>query len=210
MATNSLPALLAEIEDLHTYEDAELLLPKVEHEFASLQNMARGLDVEIVRCTQTLKVIKNEKQSSILGKLFKSTNKEEAELSAQLNEYRQKRENLHSSLQCLQDFLDYTPHSPFEREYILKELRLRKKALQEQRREITHVPNGPRLMRVQSPAIPAGVDPAAYERRKARYFRETERLPGEDASQALARQLAQVEQAMNWVEKFPANEMLPA
>lgn len=210
MTANFPPNLLTELDDLHTYEDAEALLPDVEQELEGLKRLTRGLDVEIVRVTQALKALKNERRSGVLGKLFKGSNKEEAEFSAQIEEYRRQREDIHTSLRRLQDVFDFTPRSPLERECILKELRLRKKALQENRREITHVTNGPRLMRVQTPALPAGVDPLAYERRKARYVREAERLPGEDADQALARQLAQVEQALLWAEKFPAEEGLPA
>lgn len=210
MTPNSLPDLLTELDDLHTYEDAEALLPEVEQELEGLKRLTRGLDVEIVRVTQALKVLKSERRSGVLGKLFKGSSKEEAELNAQLDEYRREREEVRASLNRLQDVFDFTPRSPLERECILKELRLRKKALQEHRREITHVTHGPRLMRVQTPALPAGVDPVAYERRKARYARDSERLPGEDAEQALARQLAQVDQALLWAEKFPAEESLPA
>lgn len=208
MTTTALQSLLIEIEDLNTYEDAEALLPEVKRELEELQSLTRGLDIEVLRATQALKALKNEHRSGVLGKLFKGANKEEAELSAQVEEYRHKREEVHASLRRLQDALDYTPRSPQERECILMELRLRKKALQEHRREITHVTHGPR-MRVQRIALPPGVDPAAYERRKARYAREAERQPGETAEQALARQLAQVEQGLLWAEKFPATESLP-
>jgi hypothetical protein len=103
--------------------------------------------------------------------------------------------------------VDYTPHSPLERDCIIRELRLRKKGLQEQRREITQVAYGPRLRRTESVALPAGVDPVAFERRRARYARESERLPGEDAESTLHRQRTQVESALQWVEAFP--ETLP-
>lgn len=205
MDTIALPSLLTEIEGLNTYEGAEALLPEVKRELEHLQSLTRGLDVEVLRTTQALKALRNESRSGVLGKLFKGSKKEEAELSAQVEEYRRTREEVHASLRRLQDVLDFTPRSPQERDCILMELRLRKKALLEHRREITHVTHGPR-MRVQTPALPPGVDAAAYERRKARYAREAERLPGETAEQALARQLAQVEEALLWAEKFPTEE----
>ena len=203
--STSLANLLTEIEDLHSYESAEALLPQVKSELEHLQSLVRALDVEVLQASQALKIFKTEKRSGVLGKLFNG--KEETVLSAKVEEVRSQREALHASLQRLQDVVDYTPRTPLERDCILKELRLRKKGLQEQRREITQVAYGPRLRRTESVALPEGVDPVAFERRKARYAREGERLPGEDAEAALHRQRAQVESALQWVEQFP--ETLP-
>ncbi|MBN8582947.1 MAG: hypothetical protein J0L96_19940 [Anaerolineae bacterium] len=203
--STSLANLLTEIEDLHSYESAEALLPQVKSELEHLQSLVRALDVEVLQASQALKIFKTEKRSGVLGKLFNG--KEETVLSAKVEEVRSQREALHASLQRLQDVVDYTPRTPLERDCILKELRLRKKGLQEQRREITQVAYGPRLRRTESVALPEGVDPVAFERRKARYAREGERLPGEDVEAALHRQRAQVESALQWVEAFP--ETLP-
>lgn len=206
--STSLPSLLTEIEDLHSYEDAESLLPQVKSELEHLQSLARSLDIDVLKAHQALKIFKNEKRPGMLGKLFNG--KEEANLTAKLDEVRSQREDLHASLRRLQIVADYTPRTPLERDCILRELRLRKKGLQEQRREITQVAYGPRIRRMDSIALPAGVDPLAFERRKARYAREAERLPGEDAEAALHRQLEQVEEAIRWVDHFPADETLPA
>ncbi len=203
--STTLDTLLTEIEDLHSYERAEALLPQVKSELEHLQSLVRALDVEVLQASQALKTYKTEKRSGMFGKLFNS--KEEAELNAKVEEVRSQRESLHASLRRLQDVLDYTPQTPLERDCILRELRLRKKGLQEQRREITQVAYGPRLRRVETVALPEGVNPQAFERRKARYARESERLPGEDDESALHRQLAQVESALQWVEAFP--ETLP-
>jgi len=203
--STSLANLLTEIEDLHSYESAEALLPQVKSELEHLQSLVRALDVEVLQASQALKIFKTEKRSGVLGKLFNG--KEETVLNAKVEEVRSQREALHASLQRLQDVVDYTPRTPLERDCILKELRLRKKGLQEQRREITQVAYGPRLRRTESVALPEGVDPVAFERRKARYAREGERLPGEDVEAALHRQRAQVESALQWVEAFP--ETLP-
>lgn len=205
--STSLTSLLTEIEDLHSYENAASLLPQVKSQVEHLQSLARGLDIEVLRATQALKAFRNEKRSGVLGKLFNS--KEEAELTAKVDEVRTQREEVHTSLRRLQTVLDFTPRSLLERDCILRELRLRKKVLQEQHREITQVAYGPRLRRTESIALPAGVDPLAFERRKARYARESERLPGEDAEAALNRQLEQVEEAIRWVEHFPADVTLP-
>jgi chromosome segregation ATPase len=199
--STSLVNLLIEIEDLHSYERAESLLPQVKSELEHLQSLVRALDVEVLQANQALKTFKTENRSGILGKLF--TSKEETQLQDKLDEVRSQREDLHATLVRLQDVMDYTPHSPLERDCILKELRLRKKGLQEQRREITQVAYGPRLRRTESVSLPAGVDPVAFERRRARYARESERLPGEDAETAPHRQLAQVEAALRWVEAVP-------
>ena len=203
--STTLANLLTEIETLHSYESAEALLPQVKSELEHLQSLVRALDVEVLQASQALKTFKTQKGTGMFGKLFNG--KEEAELSAKVDEVRSQREALHASLQRLQDVVDYTPRTPLERDCILKELRLRKKGLQEQRREITQVAYGPRLRRTESVALPEGVDPVAFERRKARYAREGERLPGEDAEAALHRQRTQVESALQWVEAFP--ETLP-
>lgn len=193
--------LLIEIDLLRSYERVEFLMPQVKSELEHLQSLVRAMDVEVLQANQALKIFKTEHRSGVLGKLFNS--KEENQLQEKLDEVRSQREELHSKLSHLQDIVDYTPHSPLERDCILKELRLRKKNLQEQRREITQVAHGPRLRRTESVALPAGVDPVAFERRRARYAREAERLPGEDAEIALHRQLDQVEAALHWVESFP-------
>lgn len=205
--STTLIRLLSEIEDLHDYESAEVILPQVKSEVEHLQSLARGLDIEVLKATQALKIFKNENRPGMLGKLF--TNKEEAELSAKVDEVRGQREEVQISLRRLQIVMDYTPRSTLERDCILKELRLRKKGLQEQRREITQVAYGPRIRRTENIALPAGADLHAFERRKARYARESERLPGEDAETALHRQLEQVEEAIRWVEHFPADITLP-
>ena len=172
--STTLANLLTEIETLHSYESAEALLPQVKSELDHLQSLVRALDVEVLQASQALKTFKTQKGTGMFGKLFNG--KEEAELSAKVEEVRSQRESLHASLQRLQDVVDYTPRTPLERDCILKELRLRKKGLQEQRREITQVAYGPRLRRTESVALPEGVDPVAFERRKARYAREGERL----------------------------------
>jgi hypothetical protein len=195
---------MIESEVLHSYERVETFLPQVKSELEHLQSLVRALDVEVLQANQALKIFKSENRSGIFGKLFNS--KEETQLQDRLDNVRSQREDLHNTLCRLQDIVDYTPHSPLERDCMLKELRLRKKNLQEQRREITQVVHGPRLRRAETVALPAGVDPVAFERRRARYAREAERLPGEDAESALHRQLAQVESALHWVESFP--EML--
>lgn len=197
----SLTSLLIKIEDLHSYEKAESLLPQVKSELEHLQSLVRALDVEVLQANQALKIFKSENRSGVLGKLF--TSKEETQLQEKLDNVRSQREDLHATLCRLQDVADFTPRSLLERDCILKELRLRKKILQEQRREITQVAYGPRLRRTETVALPAGVDPVTFERRRARYAREAERLPGEDAESALQRQLAQVESALHWVESFP-------
>lgn len=198
-------SLLTEIEDLSTYEGAETFLPRVKIELEHLQSLVRALDVEVLQASQSLKIFKTEKRAGIFGKFFNG--QEEVKLKANLEEARQRREDLHTALQRLQDVLDYTPRAPLERDCILKELRLRKKGLQEQHREITQVAYAPRLRRIETVALPAGVDVVAFERRKARYAREAERQPGENAEAALQRQLTRVKEALNWVEAFP--ETLP-
>ena len=72
---------------------------------------------------QALKTFKTENRSGVLGKLF--TSKEETQLQNKFDEVRSQREDLHATLCRLQDVMDYTPHSPLERDCILKELRLR-------------------------------------------------------------------------------------
>lgn len=201
----SLPALLAEIADLQTYESAERLRPQIESTLDELQRLVRGLDVEGVRAVQALNAYKKDHSSGGLSKFFKSGGKVEAELKGHVDEVQAAREEVRAGVRRLQDALDFTPHSALEREGILKELRLRRKELLERGHRITHVTHGPRLMRAPTP-LALGVEPAAYERRKARYAREAEALPGEGNAQAHARQLAWIDSAITWVERFPAGE----
>ncbi|NWF63681.1 MAG: hypothetical protein HXY38_05175 [Chloroflexi bacterium] len=201
----SLPSLLTELEALNQYEAAAALRPNVEAEIQRLQRLARGLDVEGARAAQALNTYKKEHAAGALRKLFNNGSRAEAELKGHVEEVQRAREEVYAALRRLQDAFDFTPYSELERAGILKELRLRKKALLERGHRITHVAHGPRLNQ-NLHALPPGVDANAFERRKTRYARESEPRPGEDGPQALARQLAWIEDAIRWVERFPAGE----
>ena len=109
----------------------------------------------------------------------------------------------------MQDAIDISPTSPEEQKALLKELRLRKKELQAQKRETT---TNMRLIREEArrQSVHAGrgflgiydSKLASNQRRQIRYQREAALRPNEDQKAAIERQLIQVERDILWVEKL--------
>ena len=193
--------LLADFKSISSFGDVHEWSGRAEEEIEQLTSIIRGLDVEIARDSQILEKLKYEASKKMLGRLFGASS-EEKELANRLEDYRHTKSELMKASHQLKDFIDFTPKSPEERESLLKELRKRKKELQEKKREITQVVRGPRLDKSKDEPMDTVFDRAAIERRKARYAREAELLEGETTSQSLSRQIAQVERDIEWVEKF--------
>ena len=193
--------LLEKIEGLSTYAEVREWGERAADEIERLRSILRGLDIEIARDAQALEKIKYEASKKLLGKLFGGGNEEKV-LSRRVDEYKSAKTGLTAALNQLQDLIDISPRSVEEQQSLLAELRLRKKTLQEKKREITQVVRGPRMDKPQGGPVNKVFDAATLARRKARYDREAHLLPNETTSASLTRQLARVESDLLWVEKF--------
>jgi hypothetical protein len=198
---NEIQELLTTIHSISTYSEADEWGKRAAGMIENIKSILRGLDVEIARNTQSLEKLKYEASKKFLGRLFSGGN-EEKELTSRLDEYKSAKVRLVNAENQLQDFIDFTPKSVEEQQGLLAELRLRKKTLQEKKREITQVVRGPRMTKPQGEPSNTVFNAATLERRKIRYDREAHLLPNETTSASLARQIAQVERDLLWVEKF--------
>lgn len=196
-----LQKLLTEMLSLSSFAEVQDWGSRAAVEIGQIRDLIRELDTEIVHDTQLLEKLTYERSRKIMG-TWLGRSKEEKELSHRIEERKTSKSSLSKAANQLQEILDFTPRSFEEKESLLLELRKRKRRLQEEKREITQVARGPRLNRPPEPDSDIPPDPAALERRKARYEREARLKPGETTLAALTRQIDQAQRDIEWVEKF--------
>lgn len=193
--------LLAEFEGLATFTEVGYWAAQAQAGIERLTSIIRGLDVEIARESQSVEKLKYQNSKKVLGRLFGGNN-EEKELTRLINELRASRSGLAHTVARLQAGLDFTPKSPEEQKVLLEELSMRRRQLQEKKREITKVVRSPLMAKPAQAPRQTVFDPATIARRKARYERDEELLPGETTATSLARQRAQIDRDIMHVEKF--------
>ncbi len=197
-----LKEFISEFQTLSTFAEVEDWSKRAEDEIGRVSGFIRELDIEIARDAQALERVRYEHaQKPLIGRLFSGGNNEEKELSQRVENSRQYRLEKTRAVIQLQEFIDFTPKSSEEQKALVKELRQRKRELQEKKREITMVIRSPNTQpqKAQTDNI---FDAATLERRKVRYAKDAELLPQEITKAALDRQFAQIDRDIQWAEKF--------
>lgn len=198
---NNFKELMDKFHALSTFAEVQSWRKLAGNGIEQISGIIRALNLETAQQTQTLERIKYEASKKLVGRLFGGSN-EEKELTQQIEKYRQFKSDLESMVIQMQEALDFTPGSPDQQKELLKELRLRKKEIQEKKREITTVIRPARGIAQAQTEQPAVFDSATVDRRKARFTRDEELRPGEKTKDAMERQLAQIDRDILWVEKF--------
>lgn len=196
--------LLTGMLSLSTFADAKEWSERALYEIGQLNQNTREIDEEVFRHTQALEKLQYERSKKMLGNLL-GVGKEEKELAQQIEDLKTSKSGLSKAIHQLQEMMDFTPRSPEEKHALLTELRMRKRRLQEEKREITQVVRGPRLKQPHeslSEPLFSGASRERRERRKLRYAKEGRLKEGETTLAALTRQIEQVERDLQWVEKF--------
>jgi phage-related minor tail protein len=198
--------LMDKFNALSTFAEAKEWSIRAGNGVEQISGIIRALVMEIAQHTQTLERLKYEaSKKPLVGRLFGGgSSNEEKELTQQIEKYRQYKLELEKMVAQMQEAIDFTPKSPDEQRVLIKELRQRKKEVLEKKREITAVIRGPRRMdeSQQNAQADPGFDPAAAERRKARYTKDAEVSLQETTKTAIERQIAQLDRDILWVEKF--------
>ena len=196
--------LLTGMLSLSTFADAKEWSERALYEIGQLNQNTREIDEEVFRHTQALEKLQYERSKKMLGNLL-GVGKEEKELAQQIEDLKTSKSGLSKAIHQLQEMIDFTPRSPEEKHALLTELRMRKRRLQEEKREITQVVRGPLLKQPHeslSEPLFSGASRERRERRKLRYAKEGRLKEGETTLAALTRQIEQVERDLQWVEKF--------
>ena len=196
--------LLTGMLSLSTFADAKEWSDRANEEIVHLQQSLHEIDEDVFRHTQALEKIQYDRSKKMLGGLL-GASKEEKELTQQIEDLKSSRTGLSKAIQQVQEMMDFTPRSLEEKHALLTELRMRKRRLQEEKREITQVVRGPRLKQPHeslSEPLFNGPSRERRERRKVRYDREARLKEGETSLAALTRQIEQAERDLQWVEKF--------
>ena len=192
--------LLENINEINTFSGVHEWEGRVQEETERLRSIIRGLDVEIARNTQELENLRYEQSKKMFGKLMGKSS-EEKQFLAKLEEFKAAKSTMKSAIDELQDFMDFTPKTPEQKEELLKELRLHKKELQEKKREITQVVRSPRMIKKQEP-VNSVFDAESISRRKAHYEHDSHLLTNETTSDALSRQITWIDETISRVEVF--------
>ncbi len=196
-----LEELAAKLQKAETFAEAAAWGNRAREEIERIQGLMRALDLKIAREAHELELLKLENaKKSLVGRLFGGASPEEKELAEKIENYRQAKVELTRAIQQLQEYMDFTPTSAEQQRKLLQELRLRRRQIQEQKREITTVLGTAR------PGAPKPADetfdPASVSRRKARYARDSQVLPRETMEEATQRQLEQNARDIQWAERF--------
>ena len=196
--------LISEFQTLSTFKQVGSWAKRAGVEIQRMAGIVRALDIEIARAAEELERAKYEQaQKSLVGRLFSGGAGNDEKGSAQkLEQLRQRKAEASKVVTQLQDWVDFTPASLEQQKELVLELRVRSREVQEKKREITTVIRGPRGRMQAQEEQPTVFDAETLKRRKARYAREEELLPGEKTAEALSRQLAQIDKDIQWAQKF--------
>lgn len=201
-------ALMTELKTISTYDGVTDWDQRATSEVGRIVDLIQGISEQVNRLTQELEQEQRAHgEKSFFGKLS-SGRKGEKEIKAQIERHQNYLTKLDGMAAEMQEAIDISPNSAEEQKELVKELRLRKKELQLERREVAANMKAVREEARQKSAV-AGkflgsydAKSAAYQRRQIRYKREGALRPQEDARAAVERQLIEVERDILWAERF--------
>src|SRR3972149_8029517 len=177
-----------------------------------LNNLIKEIDeleVQIRSSQSTLEDLEREHQSkSAFQRVFGKGNdyKIASEKFRQQQIAKQKLEEL---AEKLQEMIDFTPNNPDDHKSLLKELRLQKKELQVEKRELASNVTAIRVKARQQTADKAYIygfrewnRMTSLERRKIRTQKEMELAPYENKKAIIEKQIIRIDSMIAWLEKI--------
>jgi len=200
-------SLMAEFKDLSTLTEASEWDQRAQTEVDQINNVVRELKEKLAERTKDLEYMQNERNGKpFFSRIFAST-KPEQELSQEIDQVQKHISNLMDMGDQLSDAIDFTPNSPEEKKALLAELRIHKKELEADKREVSLNMSA---IRADARQKNANIDgrtsydskSAARDRRQIHYEKEAALQPHEGAKAAIERQIIQVEKDILRVEKF--------
>lgn len=202
-------SLLKQLPALSRFTEVMEWDAKARSETERIVEVVEKLDAECEQQFNALVQIKSEhSRKSFLGKMFAS-GKQERHLAQIIERCRNHKVTLEEMVTRMLEAIDFTPNSAEDQTALLKELRLRKKELQVQKREVSASMKAIRTDARQQSAqagtmlgITYSTKVASSQRRSIRYTKESALRPHEDIKAAIERQLIQVDRDMLWVERF--------
>jgi hypothetical protein len=200
-------SLMAEFKDLSTLTEASAWDQRAQAEVDRINNVVRELKDKLAEKTKDLAQMQTERNAKpFFSRIFAST-KPEQELSQEIDQVQKHISYLMEMGDKLSDAIDFTPNSPEEKKALLAELRIHKKELEADKREVALNMSA---IRADARQKNANIDgrtsydskSAARDRRQVHYEKEAALQPHEDAKAAIERQIIQVEKDILRVEKF--------
>ncbi len=195
-------ALMTEHKSLSTFAAVTDWATRARIELETVVSVIRQLEAELSGRKQILEDTQNARaEKSMIGRML-SSDKAVKEARRRVARDEQVIRSLRAIATELQGRIDLSPNSREEQEALLKELRLRKKNLQLQKKEVTITTKSiPEEARQQS-AVSGRGKWASLARLDIRYPRGVRLLPDENKRQAMERQLLQVERDILWLERL--------
>jgi hypothetical protein len=200
-------SLMAEFKDLSTLTEASEWDQHAQAEVEKINLVIRYLKDNLAQRTKDLAQMQKDRDAKpFLSRIFAST-KPEQEISQEIDQVQKQITNLMEMGDKLSDAIDFTPNSPEEKKALLTELRIHKKELEADKREVALTMNAIRADARQKSADIDGrasydSKSASRDRRQIHYEKEAALQPHEDAKAAIERQIIQVEKDILRVEKF--------
>lgn len=206
--------LLTEFETLSTFAAVADWDQRAQTEIDRILGVLQSLIQSVAEQTEARDKAKREhEQKSFFKRTFGSP-EGLREITKRLEQWQGFQDRLEEMSSRLQELIDFTPSSKEEQKALLKELRQRKKELQLEKREINA---DMRAIREKSRASAASADMllagfrmgglgspklSAWQRRQARYARQSALKPQEDAKAAIERQLVELERDIMRAQRF--------
>jgi peptidoglycan hydrolase CwlO-like protein len=200
-------SLMAEFKDLSTLTEASEWDQRAQAEVDRINNVVSDLKEKLAQRTKELAQMQNDRNAKpIFSRIFASK-KPEQEISQEIAQVQTSISHLMEMGDTLRDSIDFTPNSPAEKKALLAELRIHKKELEADKREVALTMNA---IRAEARQKNADIDgrasydskSAAQDRRQVHYEKEAALQPHEDTKAAIERQILQVEKDILRVEKF--------
>ena len=206
---NRFDNLMVEYGELSNYEAVNDWDTRAQQEVRAIVETLKNLDKAIAVETANLQKAKFLFEEQSFFKRVLGKHQEEEAIANRLSVFRQRKVQVLQFVSKLQTSIDFTPNTTKEKEELVRELKLRKKELQAQKREeavtMAEIRKEARVRSVDAGKNWIGLydsSVAADERRGIRYAKEAALRPHEDAKAAIERQLIQIERDLLWVEKF--------
>lgn len=206
---NRFENLMEEFQQLSTYEAVNDWDARAQQEVKVIVQTLKNLDKAIAVETANLEKAKHLFEQQSFFKRVLGNHLQEESVANRLSVLRERKIDLLQFVSKLQSSTDFTPNTPEEKQELVKELKLRKKQLQAQKREeaatLADIRKEARVRSAEAGKNWIGLYDsglAADQRRGIRYAKEAALRPHEDAKSAIERQLIQIDRDLLWVEKF--------
>lgn len=200
--TDNARRIASEIKGLRTFDDIGEWDKQASDEIERIRSAIETIERKVRQVALNLEQAKKTNDAkSFLVRLFSSRNDEKS-LRAEQTRLLGEKSQLEELGDRMQAAIDFTPDSPEDLKELLKEIRVRKKELQADKKAVSAQMSQIRVEARQQTADSVPGKYGKWDRRRIRLAKEEALKPQESQKAALERQIIRLDQVVAWLERF--------